>query len=224
MNKDQLLLQYLETAFGREAFDEFLDSYFNEFAFGTIASEQFVDYLDENLLRAHKGKVSREQVEAWLYEPGLPADALIPRSANLDNAAALAAAWSQGEIAVNDLPIEGWSPQATVHFINNLAADLSDEQLSQLDATLGFSDTGNAEVSNAWFIQVAKRQHRAAYDKMERHLNQYGRLKFIYPVYGALAENGTDMQLARELFSRARENYHPIAISGVSKILQLESD
>jgi leukotriene-A4 hydrolase len=223
-HKGRLLLEYLEDAFGRDAFDMFLDSYFDEFAFGTITSEQFVDYLDENLLQVHKGKVNRKQVEVWLYEPGLPADAPTASSANLEKAAAMALAWSQGEVPVDDLPTEDWSPQAVVHFINSLPVGLSDDQLGQLDATLGFSDTRNSEIGNAWFVQVAKRQHRAAYDKLEQHLNLYGRLKFIKPVYEALAANGTDMELAREMYSRARENYHPIAVRSVAKILQLESE
>jgi len=223
-HKGRLLLEYLEDAFGRDAFDMFLDSYFDEFAFGTITSEQFVDYLDENLLQGHKGKVNRKQVEVWLYEPGLPADAPTASSATLENAAAMALAWSQGEVPVDDLPTEDWSPQAVVHFINSLPAELSDDQLSQLDATLGLSDTRNSEIGNAWFVQVAKRQHRAAYDKLEKHLNLYGRLKFIHPVYEALAANGTDMELAREIYSHARENYHPIAVRSVAKILQLESE
>jgi hypothetical protein len=219
-NKGQLLLQYLENAFGREAFDEFLRSYFDHFAFGTITSEKFLGYLDENLLQLHKGKVSRGQVETWLYEPGLPSDAPVPKSATLEQAASMALAWSQGEVGLSELPTGSWSPQAMVHFINSLPAGLTDDDLARLDQALGLSDARNAEIGQAWFVQVAKRQHRAAYDKLEQHLNRYGRTKLIEPVYRALAGNGSDLELAREIFARARAKYHPITVARISSVLQ----
>ena len=110
-----------------------------------------------------------------------------------------------------------------MHFINSLPADLPDDQLSQLDSALGLSDARNAEIGRTWFIQVAERQHRAAYDKLEQHLNRYGRTRLVAPVYRALAGNGSDIELAREMFARARAKYHPITIASISSALQKEN-
>jgi leukotriene-A4 hydrolase len=209
-HKGNLLLQYLENAFGREIFDAFIGEYFGDFAFGTINSEQFLDYLDENLLSAYPGKVSRAQTKQWLYEPGLPDEALLPTSKNLDTAADMAALWSSGEIDIADVPSSGWSPQAMRHFINSLDSDLSTERLNELDAALNLSDTSNAEIGRTWFIQVAQRQHRPAYEKLEQHLRRYGRTRLVRPVYVALAQNGSDLELAKELFAQVRGTYHPL--------------
>lgn len=214
-HKGSLFLQYLENAVGREAFDEFIGGYFSDFAFGTITSEEFLDYLDVNLLSAHDSKVSREQAEQWLYRPGLPDDALIPASDTLDQAAAMATAWSAGEVDIEDVPVSDWSPQGTVHFINSLVADLSTEKLSELDAALGLSDTRNAEIGRTWFIQVAQRQHRPVYQKLEQYLNRYGRTRLIRPIYKALAENGSDFELAQEMFANARRGYHPLTNNSI---------
>ncbi len=209
-HKGNLFLQYLENAFGRETFDSFTRKYFNDFAFVTINSEQFLDYLDENLLSAYPGKVSREQAEQWLYEPGLPDDALIPTSKNLDATAEMAVLWSSGEIDIADVPFTEWSPQAMRHFINSLTTDLSTEKLNELDTALGLSDTNNAEIGRTWFIQVAQRQHHPAYKDLAQHLRRYGRTRLIAPVYVALAQNGSDLELAKELFAAARGIYHPL--------------
>jgi len=215
-SKGQLFLEYLEDAFGRTAFDEFLSAYFEEFAFGTITTERFLDYLDEHLLSQEDSPVTRAQAEQWTYEPGLPAEARIPVSKNLDNAKALADAWSAGEIQLSDVPFEEWSPQAKIHFINNIAPDLPFEKLAELDGGLGLSATSNAEIARTWFIQVAKRRYTDAYEPLEAHLNRYGRGRLIAPVYRALAANGEDRELAREMFERARSAYHPLTIEWIA--------
>ena len=218
-SKGQLFLEYLEHAFGREAFDEFLAGYFREFAFGTITTEQFLDYLDAHLLSSEDSPVTREQAEAWTYGPGLPATAVIPSSANLDRAEDLAAAWAAGDVDLDDISVAGWSPQARIHFINSLPGDLPAEKLAELDAAWNLSTTRNAEIGRTWFIQVAERRYTPAYEALEAHLNRYGRGRLIAPVYVALASNGEDRALAVELFERAKSAYHPIAVAWIQASL-----
>lgn len=218
-HKGQLFLQYLEDGFGRESFDPFLFKYFEDFAFQTITTEAFVDYLDEKLLSPHPGVISREQVEVWMYQPGLPADAPIPSSKTLDRAAELAAAWTIGEAELEDVPVDEWSPQAMIHFINSLPADLEHERLKALDDELGLSDTRNAEIARSWFIQVAKRRYEPAYGELEAHLNRYGRARLITPIYGALAANGHDAELAKVMFAKARHAYHPLTVGYIERTL-----
>ncbi len=219
-HKGNLFLQFLEHAYGRDVFDQFITDYFNEFAFQVITTEDFVDYLDEKLIAVHHGVVTREQVERWMYEPGLPDDAVLPTSRNLVQAAELAAQWSSGEIDTADLPAASWSPQATIHFINSLDEQLPAERLAELDAALELSSTSNAEIGRTWFIQVAKRRHEPAYDQMAEYLRRFGRVRLIRPIYVALAENGSDTQLANDLFNAARGAYHPIANAYIGPVFE----
>ena len=219
-HKGNLFLQYLENAYGREIFDQFIADYFGDFAFEVITTEDFVDYLDKRLLSVHHGILTREQVERWMYEPGLPDDAIVPTSRNLEEAAELAALWSSGEVDTADLPASDWSPQATIHFINNLDAELPTKNLVELDEALGLSDTQNAEIGRTWFIQVAKRRHEPAYEKLAEHVQRFGRVRLIRPVYVALAENGSDRELARHLFEAARGEYHPITNSSIAPMFE----
>jgi aminopeptidase N len=218
-HKGKLFLTWLEEAFGRDVFDDFLFGYFETFAFKTITSEVFLDYLDENLLTRSGSEISRADAEEWLYRPGLPKDAPIPSSRTLDASATLAAAWSAGEIDTADISIEGWSPQAVIHFINNLAADLPQARLAEIDNALQLSATSNAEIGRTWFIQVAQRRFEPAYPQMAAHLERYGRVRLIRPIYAALAENGEDLELAREIFSAANSGYHPLTVAAILGIL-----
>lgn len=219
-SKGQLFLQYLENAFGRATFDRFLSSYFDEFGFQTIATERFLDYLDEKLLQRETSEVSRLQAEQWIYQPGLPEDAPLPSSSTLDAVEALARAWANGQTELSDISTDGWSPQATVHFINSLPADLAGDRLQRLDETLGFSVTRNAEIGRTWFIQVAERRYAPAYEQMEAYLTRHGRGRLIYPVYLALASNGSDLERAREIFERARAAYHPLTEVQIVRALE----
>jgi aminopeptidase N len=221
-SKGQMFLEYLESEFGREAFDAFLESYFQEFAFGTITTEQFLDYLELKLLSQEGAPVTRERAEQWTYGPGLPETAIIPESENLTIAAGMAQAWANEEVELVEVPVADWSPQATIHFINSLPAELSDQKLAELDAGWGLSETSNAEIGRAWFIQVAERRYTNGYDALEAHLNRYGRGRLIAPVYYALATNGEDRELAREMFERARGAYHPITVGWIAGGLEDE--
>jgi aminopeptidase N len=218
-HKGKLFLTWLEDAFGRETFDNFLFGYFERFAFETITSERFLDYLDRKLLSGADSPVTREAAAQWLYEPGLPDGAPVPTSKTLDQAAALASAWSDGRIDTAEVDVEGWSAQALIHFINNLSPDLSGERLAEIDAALGLSETTNAEIGRSWFIQVATRRYEPAYDRMSAYLKRYGRLRLIGPIYRALKENGEDLELARAVFEDAAAGYHPLAVGGLRRLL-----
>jgi aminopeptidase N len=217
-HKGRLLLEHLESVFGRAEFDRFLAGYFKHFEFQAISSEQFLDYLDESLLQTRPGKYSRAQVAEWLYLPGLPAGVVPTRSATLEQAAGLARDWASGEVSAENLPMDEWSPQAAVHFINQLPEDLPQEKLAVLDQALGLSTTGNAEIGRTWFIQVASRRQTPAYGAMAAHLKRYGRTRLIAPVYQALVDNGADEALARDIFSQARDTYHPLTVASIEAI------
>ncbi len=220
--KGQMLLEHLEHTFGRERFDEFLIGYFAHFQWQSISTEQFLEYLDRELLLADPGIFTREQVGEWLYQPGLPDYVEIPHAESFERSAAVARAWIAGEIPATDIPFDEWSPHALVNLINSLPADVSSEQLSELDAALGLSDTRNAVIARAWFVLVAKRRHTAAYVPMEQHLNRYGRTWLIRDVYRALVENGHDGERANAMFEKARAAYHPLTILAIERVLKEE--
>jgi leukotriene-A4 hydrolase len=219
-SKGQLLLETLEAAFGRDTFDEYLAGYFEHFKFKAINSEQFLEYIDSNLLQKFPGRYSREEIEQWLYQPGIPDSAVVPASPGLQAAASMAVSWSKGEQAVDKLPVDEWSPLAMVAFIKALPSELTARQLQEIDQTLGLSTAQNSEIARTWFIQAASRQYRPAYDDMRSYLNRYGRTRLVKPVYKALFENGEDSALARALFDEARVGYHPLTIAAILPILQ----
>jgi hypothetical protein len=217
--KGQFFLEHMERLFGRELFDPFMRSYFRNFSWRSITTEQFLDYLDQHLLSVHPGIYSREQAGEWLYQPGVPADFQPPRSLSLDRAAAAARDLAAGEVSAGDLAQQDWSPQATVYFINSLPLDADLATMQALDEAFAFSQSNNAEIGQAWFTQVATRRYTPAYPQMAQFLLRYGRIKLVSPVYKGLALNGEDLASAQRIFALARPTYHPLTTRAVERVL-----
>src|SRR6266446_3430928 len=93
--KGALLLRSLEEKFGRAKFDAFLREYFEHFAFQSITTGIFVDYLQKHLLNGD----TSIPLDEWLNKPGLPASAPRPVSDAFAKVEEQAKRWMAGEIA-----------------------------------------------------------------------------------------------------------------------------
>src|SRR5690606_17573842 len=79
--KGFLFLKTLEAAAGRERFDAFLRDYFEANAFRTMTTARFVEILEEKLLAADPAIGAKVPVERWIFGPGIPEGAYVPRPA-----------------------------------------------------------------------------------------------------------------------------------------------
>ena len=76
--KGRLFLTYLDAKFGRERFDAFLRAYFDHFEFKSIDTEDFLQYLKENLLDRYPGVVTMDQATGLGPWPRPPAGCRAP--------------------------------------------------------------------------------------------------------------------------------------------------
>jgi aminopeptidase N len=222
--KGQFMLEHLEALFGRETFDQFLSAYFDHFAWQSITTEQFVDYIDQNLFQANPGVYSVDQLAQWLFEPGLPDEAQVPVAETIEASTRAARDFAAGEIGADDISTANWSPQAIVNLLAQLPESTASAQLAALDEALGLSASRNAEIAREWFTQVAQRRHEAAYSAMEQHLKRFGRTWLLSGAYRGLVQNGQDAEWARRIFQEAKGSYHPLTRMAIEKILDSGAD
>src|SRR6185436_2994917 len=78
--KGATFLRTIEATVGRSQFDAFLRGYFDRHAFQSITTAQFLDDLREHLLHGDRQLEDRLKVQEWLYQTGLPANAVVPQS------------------------------------------------------------------------------------------------------------------------------------------------
>src|SRR5262249_21405383 len=117
--KGALLLRTIERAVGRERFDHFLRAYFDRFAFQSITTAQFEEYLRAAL-------PNPVALADWIYRPGVPPGAAEPHSDAFDNLIG---------------PTAGWSTHEWLHFLR--ARESPD--MPRLDAEFQLSDSRNSE-------------------------------------------------------------------------------
>ncbi len=218
-DKGAWFLQFLEERFGRAEFDAFLRGYFDHFAFQSIPTARFVEYAQEHLLDKYPDKVTREELETWLYEPGVPATAPQVLSPNFGVVDSARLGWL-GSGTVPPAAITGeWSTQEWVHFLEGMPQTLSIEQLSQLDTAYGFTGTRNGEIAQRWYPLVVRSGYLQAYPAIAEFVRGIGRRKLIMPTYQALVATEAGLAFAKEQLEAARPGYHPITTGSVEKLI-----
>jgi aminopeptidase N len=215
-DKGYFFLRLLEENVGRERFDEFLRTYFEVNKFKVMTTEDFVRYLEENLLSP--AQMDSLKVNQWIYQTGLPDN--LP-TVTSDRFAAVESSLKPF-LETSTLPpapiTESWTTHEWLHFINLLPDSVTTEQLAQLDAAYGFSQIGNSEIAAAWFQPTIAAGYKEVYPRVESFLVNVGRRKFLTPTYEALLEaNQKEMALA--VYEQARPNYHAVSRETMDKLL-----
>ncbi len=219
--KGYLFLRWLEEMVGRPTFDEFLKTYFNSHAFETMTTEEFIVYLDENLLNKMD---ERPDVEAWIYKPGLPEGHPVPVSDRFEKVDQARMAWESGDMNADKIESEEWTTHEWLHFVRGLSADVDVNQMKELDTAFELTQTGNSEIAAAWFQQSIDKGYKDAYPQLEAFLLEVGRRKFLKPLYEALATNPDDLAWAQGVYAKARSGYHAVSVETIDQILNYSEE
>ncbi len=213
--KGAAFLRLLESKVGRDKFDAFLRDYFDRFAFQSMTTDRFLAHLNDHLLEPNHVTLD---VDAWVDGKGLPADAPIPESDRFTKVEGQIEQWVAGKPAMQ-LDTKAWSTFEWMHFLRHLPADLSEQQMNELDAAFGFTKSGNAEVLAAWFEQCIRSDHDPAFARMDEFLNTVGRRKFLVPLYTAMLDSEKGRLMAQTIYRNARPNYHSVSVRTLDDIL-----
>ncbi len=218
--KGKLFLRHLEETYGRDKFDLFLKSYFNNFAFQSITTEDFYAFLQKNLIEKYPAKKGIVPVDEWIEKPGLPANAPEPKSDAFARVEDSANRWLKGEVELSKIQTASWSTHEWLHFLKSMPADLSANRMAELDRVFKFTQTGNSEKSFQWLMMAIKNKYEAAYARLEEFLTTIGRRKFLKPLYEELVKTEEGRKHAVAIYKRARSSYHPIAVTTIDGIVR----
>ena len=215
--KGALFLTEIEKKVGRKEFDKFLNAYFRTYKFKNITTESFLSYLNENLINPKNVDVD---IAAWVYGPGIPPSAPVPTSTLFEEVDNSLHNFLEIGKPTSSLKTDNWSTHEWLHFIRHLPHDLGNKQARSLESTFAFAASGNSEILAAWLEQSIRNGHIKNIQKpLEDFLIKVGRRKFLTPLYKGLKENGYS-QLAKDIYAKARPNYHSVSFNSIDKLLQ----
>ena len=115
--------------------------------------------------------------------------------------------------------VKDWTPAEWQLYIEWLPQGTSRDVFRQLDERFHLTKSHNSEVLVAWLAAALKAGWEPALGRTEAFLGEVGRMKYLKPLYGALTASSQGKVLARSLFKRYAERYHPIAQAAVESIL-----
>ena len=218
--KGRWFLGFLEGRFGREKFDAFLREYFDEHAFQSIDTKTFRAWLLDYLKRPGAPAVTAAEIDAWLYQPGLPPT--MPQVAQGAFAAVdeAAAAWRAGRIATTALPVKDWIPQEWVRFLDEQPADLEDAKLEDLRSTFKLGADGNAEIALSWLELVIRAGYEPAYPDLERFLLNTGRWRLVETLFREMSRTAEGRALGERIYAKAKPGYHRSIRDAVERLLR----
>lgn len=203
-------LKLIENLAGRDRFDRFLIKYFDSHAFQTITTETFLNYLDTCLIKDDTVLRRRLNIDEWVYGPGIPANCPRADQELFSKVDAEREKFLRGT-PPEQLAFVHWSTHEWLQFLRKMPPGLTAGQMKQLDNAYNFTNTGNSEIADLWFILAIRANYAPAYGAMEKFLSSVGRRKFLEPLYFEMMKTPEGQKMAKQLYEKYRKNYHPLA-------------
>ncbi len=214
--KGYFFLRLIEETVGRDTFDRFLKTYFNDHKWETITSKQFLEYLDRHLLRPTDTNLN---VDEWVYGPGLPDNCPEVEARRFVQVLKAQQDFLSGNMPAGELNTGQWSTHEWLYFIRKMPRDTESEKLRSLDRAYGLSESGNSEIQAAWYeLSIYSGYSKVNIDRIEQFLIEVGRRKFLTPLYKGL-KNTDQLDKARAIYKKARPGYHSVSRNTLDDIL-----
>ncbi|MGO8971820.1 MAG: M1 family metallopeptidase [Myxococcaceae bacterium] len=208
--KGYLFLRALEEAVGSAAFNAFLRRYLSRFAFHSLTTQEFLDFLKAELPEAF----ALVDVPTWVDGEGIPpsAPALVSRQ--------LALLQALGAQLPDFAEGRAFSPLAWQVYLGRLPRPTPRATVEALDGRFHLTACRNPDVLVAWLVPALSAGHAPALVRTEAFLGEVGRMKYLKPLYGALLAREETRSRAEACFQRYRSRYHAIAAAGVESLLR----
>ncbi|MFH7016738.1 leukotriene A4 hydrolase C-terminal domain-containing protein [Flavobacterium sp. FlaQc-47] len=216
--KGYAFLRVIENAVGREKFDVFIKNYFDAHAFKSITTEDFVKYINENLIKGDKTLADKIKLEDWIYKPGIPSNITTVNSADFDAIDKIQKSWR--ETGVKGLSQKVTTTSEKQYFIDHLPTDITPKEMEALDTEFNFTKGGNFIIKRQWFIPSIRYKYTAAYPAIEQFLISTSRTGSVMMLYKEMAKTSEGKVWANKIFDKAKSGYHATTVQAVEGILK----
>ena len=217
--KGGAFLRTIEIAVGRERFDEWLKGWFARHQFQPVTTSLFLADIREHLIKGDKALEAKLTLDAWVDQPGIPAN-LAPADpaafAEVDGAVTAFASGTRPQQAVWDR----WTTDERLRFLTRIDRKQPADTLELLGRGFGLARAGNNETRFAFLDLAVANRFEPAVPALEDFLLTQGRRKFVRPLLTALYEDVSwGRPIARRIYAKARPSYHPVTVRDLDKVM-----
>ncbi len=208
--KGYFMLRMIEETVGRDKFDSFLKTYFEQFKFKNLTTEVFLDYIHDEL-----PATQNMNLKEWIYKPGLPENCPVVVSNKFEKV---------DEVRISQTYVttpavtKDWTTHEWLHFLRGIDTSWTMENYAKADELFSFTTSTNSEIAAAWFEKSIRASYQPAYEALEAFLIKVGRRKFLTPLYRAMIESGKK-NMANTIYQKARPNYHFVSSNTMDALL-----
>lgn len=208
--KGYFMLRMIEESVGRDKFDSFLKTYFEQFKFKNLTTEVFLDYIHAEL-----PATQNMNLKEWIYKPGLPENCPVVVSNKFEKV---------DEVRISQIYVttpavtKDWTTHEWLHFLRGIDTSWTLENYAKADELFSFTTSTNSEIAAAWFEKSIRASYQPAYEALEAFLIKVGRRKFLTPLYRAMIESGKK-NMAKTIYQKARPNYHFVSTNTMDALL-----
>lgn len=214
--KGCMFLKMLESKFGRQKFDVFLKGYFDHFKWKTVNTEEFIGYLEENLLK-NNPKIQVNYNE-WIYNIGLPDNCPKVISKELAKVKEMANKVNLHK-SIDAIDTAGFTTQHWMCLLRNLNADSVKGIMSEIDTVYHLTTSTNSEIQCDWYLLSISTDYQTAWPYIQSYLMNVGRRKFLQPIYTRLVQTPEGKAFALKVFEKAGPRYHSVSRTTIDEIL-----
>jgi hypothetical protein len=115
---------------------------------------------------------------------------------------------------------KSWTPIEWALYLESVPRPAPEATCRALDERYKLTASTNHDVLVPWLTLALKSGYHAVVPRVQQVVASVGRMKYLRPLYTALAADPRTRSIAAETFVRNRAGYHPIARQMVEGVLR----
>jgi leukotriene-A4 hydrolase len=213
--KGCLFLRLLEETVTRTNWDRFIRAYIEKYRFTSIETKELTDFIETHF----PGILEKVGGDEWIYSPGVPSNCPQIQSTKLVFINNLSAALKHGTYP-SPAEIAAMNTSEKLVYLQTLPRPLSQEECAWLETNFELRNASNSEILCEWLTIAASSDYEPAFSKIKVFLSEVGRMKYLRPLYKAMANSPRTRGLAMEIFQNTKDSLHLLSANVIGQEIE----
>nr|XP_057925209.1 leukotriene A-4 hydrolase [Doryrhamphus excisus] len=224
------LLYHLEELLGGpEVFMGFVKSYIQLFAYSSVTTDQWKDFLF-SYFQDKVDVLNKVDWNAWMFTPGMPPVKPKYDTSLADACLALSLRWIRAKEedlgSFSESDIKMFSSHQLIHFLSLLLQEevFPASHVKKMQEVYDFNSCMNSEIRFRWLRLCVRSRWEEAVPLALKMASEQGRMKFTRPLFREVFNFAKYREEAVRVFLAHRVTMHPVTSGLVSKDMKVSVD